>query len=119
MTTKGAAGIAACSFCAKIGSAIGRRCLIESGSGRPRRLAVVIIVTMAALLALGGHSVFAQLRIVGAISGTVQDPNGAVIPKAKVVLKDSRTAITKETVATEAGSFLFPDLAIGLYEVTV
>jgi hypothetical protein len=70
-------------------------------------------------LVLGAQSVSAQLRIVGAISGTVQDPTGAVVPKAKVVLKDTKTGLTKESVSTEIGTFLFSDLAIGSYEVTV
>jgi hypothetical protein len=70
-------------------------------------------------LVFGAQSVSAQLRIVGAISGTVQDPTGAVVPKAKVVLKDTKTGLTKETVSTEIGTFLFSDLAIGSYEVSV
>jgi Carboxypeptidase regulatory-like domain len=61
----------------------------------------------------------AQLRIVGAISGTVQDQAGAVIPKAKVTLTDTKTGITKEAMATELGTFLFSDLATGFYELTV
>src|SRR5262249_21450175 len=62
---------------------------------------------------------WAQLRIVGAISGTVLDPTSAVIPSAKVTLKDTKTGITKETTSTGGGTFLFPDLASGLYEITV
>ena len=62
---------------------------------------------------------FGQLRIVGSISGTVQDPTGAIIPDAKVVLKDVKTGILKETTSSDRGTFLFPDLASGLYEVTV
>ena len=42
------------------------------------RLPRLIIITMAAALVLAGQSVFAQLRIVGNISGTIQDPTGAV-----------------------------------------
>lgn len=61
----------------------------------------------------------AQLRIVGSISGTVQDQTGAVIANAGVTLKDEKTGITKQAVSTERGTFLFPDLASGTYEVTV
>src|SRR5215468_5088128 len=61
---------------------------------------------------------WAQLRIVGAISGTVQDPTGAVIPGVQVSLMDTRTGMIRETLSTENGTFLFPDLASGLYEVT-
>jgi hypothetical protein len=84
-----------------------------------QRIARLIIVMMAVGLMIGGQSVSAQLRIVGAISGTVQDQTGAVIPNAKVVLKDSKTGITKELISSDKGTFLFPDLASGEYEVTV
>ena len=62
---------------------------------------------------------WAQLRIVGAVSGTVLDPNGAAVANAKVNLKDAQTGITKEATSTNGGTFLFPDLAIGSYVVTV
>lgn len=62
---------------------------------------------------------WAQLRIVGTISGTVQDPTGAVVPNTKVTLKDEQTGITRNSTSTDKGTFLFPDLATGLYEITV
>ena len=34
---------------------------------------------------------FAQVRIVGAISGTVTDPSGAAVPGARIVIKDEGT----------------------------
>jgi hypothetical protein len=82
------------------------------------KLCIITMMMMAALV-FGGQSVLAQLRIVGAISGTVQDQNGAVIPNTKIILKDTKTGITKETTSSDRGTFLFPDLASGLYEVTV
>src|SRR5687768_13259372 len=74
---------------------------------------------MILLWAFTSPDAFGQLRIVGSISGTVQDSNGAVIADAKVVLKDVKTGIIKETSSSERGTFLFPDLASGVYEVTV
>ncbi|MFN7949760.1 MAG: carboxypeptidase-like regulatory domain-containing protein [Blastocatellia bacterium] len=71
------------------------------------------------LLLIGSSAAWAQLRIVGSISGAAQDQTGAAIPNARVVLKDARTGISKETVTTESGTFLFPDLASGQYEITV
>ncbi len=61
----------------------------------------------------------AQLRIVGAISGTVQDQSGAIIANASVTLRDEKTGIARQAASTERGTFLFPDLASGTYEVTV
>ncbi len=71
------------------------------------------------MMILCSTSAWAQLRIVGSISGTVQDPTGAMIANASVILKDAKTGITKQTTSSHSGTFLFPDLAIGLYEVTV
>src|SRR6185436_4821337 len=95
-----------------------RRFCLTGGNMQRYRLPGLTIIVMAAILLLGGP-VSGQLRIVGRISGTVQDPSGALVPNARVVLKDTKTGITREATASEGGTFLFPDLASGLYEVTV
>ena len=77
------------------------------------------IVGLLAVVLWASSIAHAQLRIVGAISGTVQDQTGAVIANASVTLKDEKTGISKQTTSTERGTFLFPDLASGLYEITV
>jgi len=77
------------------------------------------VTGLLALTILLSSGAWAQLRIVGAVSGTVSDPTGAVVANAKVTLKDAQTGITKEAAATHDGTFLFPDLAVGLYVVTV
>src|SRR5215471_4155033 len=82
---------------------------------RPNLFMVLLIAVLLTCL----HSAYGQLRIVGSISGTVQDPNGAVVPNAKVVLKDQTTGLTRESTTTDGGTFLFPDLANGTYSVTV
>ena len=78
-----------------------------------------ITLFLAIALALSCQSAFAQVRIVGAIAGTVTDPTGAAVPNAKVVLKDEGTGIGREATTTVGGTFTFPDLAHGLYSVTV
>ena len=83
----------------------------------PDRKVIVFAVCVAFLLS--GPLGLAQLRIVGAVSGIIEDPTGAVIPNAKVVLKDVKTGLTKETTSSERGTFFFPDLASGVYEITV
>ena len=84
-----------------------------------QRVPELIVIAVVAVFALCAQSLFAQLRIVGSISGTVQDPTGAVVPNAQVVLKDTKTGITKETTTSGGGAFLFPDLASGVYEIIV
>lgn len=63
--------------------------------------------------------VSAQVRTVGQIVGVVEDPTGAVVPGAKVVLTDVGTGFTKETNSAEDGKFIFPDLQHGIYSITV
>jgi hypothetical protein len=54
-------------------------------------------------------TVYAQVRIAGAISKTVKDSSDAVVPGARVVLNDEATNATRETVSS--GLFRFPDPA--------
>ncbi len=74
---------------------------------------------LTAALLLGCQTAFAQMRIVGAISGVVSDPVGALVPNAKVVLKDEVNGTKKEAVTNGSGQFLFPDLPFGSFEITV
>ena len=83
------------------------------------RTKILVVFMLATTLILGCQPALAQLRIVGTIAGSVHDPSGAVIPGAKIALKDESTGIKRETVATAEGSFVFPDLAHGLYELAV
>lgn len=86
----------------------------------PSTFLSLLKITALLILALwASSSVRAQLRIVGSISGTVQDQTGAVIANANVTLKDEKTGISKQATSTDKGTFLFPDLASGTYEVTV
>src|SRR5438477_654496 len=84
-----------------------------------RHLPNLFVMFCLALLLVSVQSAYGQLRIVGSISGTVQDPTGAVVPNARVVLKDQQTGLTRESTTTDGGTFLFPDLASGSYQATV
>ena len=83
------------------------------------RLPGLLTTLLVAVLLSSLQSASGQLRIVGSISGTVEDPNGAVVPNCKVTLKDQKTGLTKDTTTTEGGTFIFLDLASGVYDVTV
>ena len=78
----------------------------------------VILIAIAALL-LGSQITFAQMRIVGSISGVVTDPTGAAVPNAKVTLKDEVNGTRKEAPTNNSGQFSFPDLPFGSFSVTV
>lgn len=55
----------------------------------------------------------------GTITGTVTDPNGAVVPTATVTLQNIETNITATASTNEDGSYTFPLLTPGKYKITV
>jgi hypothetical protein len=55
----------------------------------------------------------------GAISGTVTDPSGSVVPNAQVIATDVATSVEHTTTTTTDGQFLFQDLPLGTYKVSV
>lgn len=52
-----------------------------------------------------------------AISGTVTDPSGAVVPGVNVELKSPATGLLRETVTAATGIYEFPALSIGSYNI--
>src|SRR3972149_4019430 len=55
----------------------------------------------------------------GTILGTVTDPTGALVPDARVAVKNLNTGLVRETQTTNDGSYSVPELSIGPYSVTV
>jgi hypothetical protein len=55
----------------------------------------------------------------GGLQGTVKDPSGAVVPKAKVVLTSTAMVGSKELVTDASGYFRFANLPPGDYTLTV
>jgi hypothetical protein len=55
----------------------------------------------------------------GAINGTVTDPSGAVVPGAHVKATNKATSIDYTSESTSDGKFVFQDLPVGTYKVTV
>src|ERR1700723_2253165 len=63
---------------------------------------------------------FAQGGATGAITGTIQDPSGAVVANAEVRITNQDTGVLERSVKTGAdGSFTAPLLPVGTYGVTV
>ncbi len=61
-------------------------------------------------------SAFAQFS--SNITGIVQDPSGARIPRATVTLLNTSTDLTRSTTSDSAGNYTFMDLGAGQYQVT-
>ena len=55
----------------------------------------------------------------GTISGRVTDPQGAVVPGASVIARQSETNLTRDTVTDREGRFRFPYLRLGHYDITI
>ncbi len=55
----------------------------------------------------------------GTITGTVQDPAGAVIPNANVVASSADTGAEYKTVTTGTGNYTIPSLPAGVYNLSV
>jgi hypothetical protein len=52
------------------------------------------------------------------LSGTVEDPQGAVVPGVAVAVLNLDTALLRQTVTSDSGSYTFPLLSPGRYTVT-
>jgi len=71
-----------------------------------------------AALAVSRVPAFAQFSS-GSIGATVTDATGAVVPQAKVVLKNEATGALRDTVTNNSGFFNFPSIPPGTYTITV
>jgi hypothetical protein len=70
------------------------------------------------LLLIQGQRLFGQVDE-GAITGTVQDPSGAVIPSAQVTLLNTDQGLTLTTTTNGSGEYTFSPVRIGHYSVSV
>src|SRR5580693_3390599 len=78
------------------------------------------VVYSCVLLMAVGLSCWGQISSSsGAVEGTVTDPQKAVIPGAKVILTNADTGTTAETTSGSDGTFVFPLLAPGNYNIQV
>ncbi|MGH9555774.1 MAG: carboxypeptidase regulatory-like domain-containing protein [Terriglobales bacterium] len=55
----------------------------------------------------------------GTLRGTVKDPSDAVVPNAKVTATQQATKVTRSANTDAAGSFVFPVLPVGAYDLEV
>jgi len=72
-------------------------------------------------LALAMSAVAWSQNVAGSVSGLIQDPQGAVIPNAKVSLtnEEQGPASTRVLNTTQEGAFVFTPVLAGKYTVTV
>ncbi len=87
----------------------------SGNSGRLRTLMQVALCLCVAIFAAG--RAFAQADQ-GAITGTVTDPTGAVVPNAQVTVTNSETGLVLKSQSDGSGVFIFSPLKIGTYSVS-
>src|SRR6266851_3504220 len=74
-------------------------------------------VCMAALIGLPFLSIARAQSTFGSITGTVQDPAGAVIPAVQIEVINEGTGTVYKAATSSAGVFNVPNLGIGSYRV--
>lgn len=79
---------------------------------------LVIAALLLQAVAASVGSLHAQ-GLTGQLSGTVADAGGGVMPGAAVVIRNAGTKLTRETVSSADGAFVFPNLLAGTYDLTV
>lgn len=78
-----------------------------------------IVLSIAIILFAGAGSLLAQTQAAGAdLTGTVVDPNGAVVAGATVTAKNTATGIDRTVTSSSSGAYQFIALAPGEYEIT-
>src|SRR5581483_10177411 len=82
------------------------------------RLKLTALLTLLALLLLGTFA-FGQGIVTGSVSGTVLDPQGAVVSGAKIIAKHLSTNREFTTESTSAGVFALRGLPPGAYDVRI
>lgn len=64
-------------------------------------------------------AVAGQAQVGGRITGSVKDPSGSVVAGAGVVLTNTQTGVKLTTATGQDGSFTFPVLGVGQYQIDV
>ena len=75
-------------------------------------------IALLSLLAIAGTSV-AQQSGAGTVTGTVSDPTGAVVPGAKVAIRNPVSGAERTAVTDKAGTFSIPNVPLNNYHLTV
>src|SRR5665213_2141387 len=84
----------------------------------PRRMTLSPLsgAILSATLACG--ALYGQVNT-ATVTGTVIDPTGAAIPRAKIEAKNESTGIISSTASNDVGRYGLTSLAIGTYDFTV
>ena len=96
--------------------------LLEERTGAPSpapRLICGPHLWLCLLLAFCLAAGTARAQNSGSVFGTIADSSGAVLPGASATLTDPDHGFTRAVTANSSGAYLFPDVPIGTYTLTV
>src|SRR4051812_18257340 len=79
---------------------------------------IVSLIAVLLVLALASLPLLAQ-QASSTIQGTVSDNSGAVVPNAKVTVRNTGTGLERVVQTDSAGDYLVPSLPPGVYSVTI
>ncbi|HKO20746.1 MAG TPA: carboxypeptidase regulatory-like domain-containing protein [Acidobacteriaceae bacterium] len=80
----------------------------------------IAVVVICLLCVVSSRNLYAQAQTdTGALTGTVSDPTGAVIPEATVTITNSATGIVTKGITTSTGQYVFSSVAPGTYTLEV
>ena len=77
------------------------------------------IVLLASLLASAAATGALAQTFRGSLAGTTSDSSGATIQGATLKLENPATGFARSTTSSSTGEFIFPDLTVGSYTLTV
>lgn len=90
---------------------------VRQGSDWVARILVLALAATCLVLSCG-ETLFAQ-QATALLTGTIKDSSGAIVPDAKVTLKNFDTNVGRTANSDKEGGFLFTLIPIGAYEVDV
>ncbi len=77
-----------------------------------------IMTSLVGMVLLSSVAALSQTAT-GSLAGTITDPNGAVVPGAKIVATSAITGSKLEATSTDAGLYVFPTMPVSVYNVSV
>lgn len=84
---------------------------------RSTRVGLLVFVLVCSLVLIP-TKLIAQSATAGAVTGTVTDPAGALVPGASITLTDPAKNVSQTTSSDSAGRYIFASVAPGTYTVT-
>jgi len=92
---------------------------MKASNQRTRIRGLVLSIAVLSVISSSSHFTLAQTTTTGQLIGQVTDPTGALVPQAKVELRDTATGAVRTTTTDSAGQYALAQIAPGTYSLTV